>query len=77
MGGVPLGIKINNQSSLSPGSTDGRKITGNAGFAHTTFLVEYNPPHVVSPIVIVVLNSLLLCRYQPITVFTKGMVKRR
>src|SRR5690554_1772603 len=48
--GVALWIQVYHQRALAPGRTDGRQVTGDAGLAHTTFLIEYNPSHVVSPV---------------------------
>ncbi len=39
VGGITLGIKIDNQCSFAPGGTDRGQVTGDTGLADATFLV--------------------------------------
>jgi hypothetical protein len=45
MGRVALHIQIDNQRSPTLAGVDSRQIAGNAGLAHTTFLVKHNTFH--------------------------------
>ncbi|MNT90820.1 hypothetical protein D3C72_2318140 [compost metagenome] len=45
VGGVGLGIQIDQQRAVALRGAHGRQVAGNAGLAHPAFLIEHHTPH--------------------------------
>ena len=49
VGGITLGIEVDQQGAMPLCCTDRCQIAGNAGFTHATFLIEHHAPHATPP----------------------------
>ncbi|MNN79442.1 hypothetical protein D3C81_1960880 [compost metagenome] len=48
LGRIGLSVQIDQQGTKAFAGTDCRQVTGDARFAHATFLIEYHAPHKTS-----------------------------
>ncbi|MNF66493.1 hypothetical protein D3C84_482860 [compost metagenome] len=49
VGGIGLGVEVDQQGAIALRSADRRQVAGDAGLAHATFLIEHHSPHHTPP----------------------------